>query len=228
MANEPQYDVKVIIDEEELGMDVISKLSTKKTIYSAEQITGNANAGQVEMIVRRDISNFSKAAPIKIFVRQKQTSQWKQKGEYFINERVINRDTGVCSINGFDALFKANAKYKSSVANVGSGGLWWGNIGAVMSEILEDLDITPSSNLSTLISTWSGTGAQEGKTISLEEDWTYGEALSRIAFYLCGNFTINDDGMLDFITLSLPEFSNLLINENGDYIVFGDTRIRLS
>ena len=116
---------------------------------------------------------------------------------------------------------KAAQKYPSS-------SLYWSSNGpyayAVVNEIAGFLGVSVDSETSTML--YNTRDADH--VVAFPAQYTIAEVLGSIGAMYGGNFIISDVGKLKYVGLmDLPAETYYLVNERGNYITFGGTRILL-
>lgn len=93
-----------------------------------EPSVGNTCSRQIELKIRPKGETIPKAARIVPFIRfntySGTTSEWIQKGVFFIDKRSTDDDTGVLTIRGYDAMMRAQLPFKLATVDLwktGSG-----------------------------------------------------------------------------------------------------------
>lgn len=142
-------------------------------------------------------------------------SEWLQQGVFYIDTREItHNDDGldILTIHGYDAMLKANQGYTESALN------WPARDIDVVNEIAELLDVSVDSRTAEIMT--------DQYSISYPGSYTLLEVLGYIASMYLGNFIITEEGELRLVTLlEMPEETRYLIDQVGDCITFGGTRI---
>lgn len=222
--------------------DQLWSLKTRKRVFKDTPTVGEAISGEIEVVVGTDDS-LPTMAKLRPYIRlhgteenlyqavvgeakagdivgnyrvsEYLTSEWMPKGIYYIDTRAYNEGNETLSINGFDAMLMAEQEYESSELVFPAGAL------DVANEIAHKLGIKVDERTKKYIS--------NAVKIPLPTSYTYRETLRYIAAIHCGSFIINDAGELLFVGLNtIPPETFLLINEKGNYIMFGGVRILLT
>lgn len=181
-------------------------LASEYASYSAENITFSAEA---EVSVSGENISF----PVTSY--EEAVSEWIPQGVYFIDTREVTANQNgldVLTIHGFDAMLKAEQDYASNAA------------------VGDDLDtayvlaIAEQMGVGVDPRTWDIMGA--GHIITFPLGYSCREILGYIAGIYIGSFVMTDEGKLRLISLlTLPPETNLLIDDVGDVLVFGNDSI---
>ena len=203
---------------------IISIEVTRQKLKSGTELIGNAIAGEIDISLRVDGRIFDVNAAIKPYMRMVKVDgdrtvplYWIQKGVFYIDTREINADRTITTIHGYDFMtkFDVECTLPSYMSARGS------SISSLT--LLNDM-----SNLFgfTHTLTTSDESSFSYPRINLDVDTlTYRELLEEIASASFGNFVFNDDGVLELVQISYQSPSFFLVDEDGNYITFGGTRI---
>lgn len=217
---------KVNIDGVDYGEENIWSMRTSRRLFTDNtSMIGNAMVGQIDLTITAPNVTFSRMARIRPYIRLYSNtlriySGWAQKGEFFIDTRPKDEADGIetIDITGYDAMRKANQKYPSSTLSWTSSGP---TTSQVVSEIARTIGVTVDSATTQKLNA-------NPYVVGFPAQYTMVETLGSIAAMYGGNFCISDKGTLLLVGLmDLPEESNLLVNEKGNYITFGGVRIKL-
>ena len=183
-----------------------SDLASDHASYSNGNITFDAQSG-AEVVG----TNLIFAADSTEYVE----SEWLPQGVYFIDTREItaNQDgLDVLTIHGYDAMLKGEQDYASN---------------AVIGDNYDTayvLAIAGQMGVEVDPRTWDIMG--EGHIITFPLGYSCREILGYIAGIYIGCFLMTDEGKLRLISLlTLPPETNLLIDDIGDVLVFGNDSI---
>lgn len=219
-------ETRVVINGTTYGEEVIWSMSSKRGLFKEDKpMVGCAVAGEIELTMDYPGVEFPKMASIKPYIRLKQqrtgyvySSQWIQKGEFFIDSRKYNEDSDTLYIHGFDAMRKTQASYPSSTYTWNSYGP---NAYQVVLEIANHIGVRLDQR--TIDKLYS-----RDYVIGFPAQYSMHEVLESIAAEYGGNFCMSDEGRLLLVGFKdFPVESFYLVTENGDYITFGGTRILL-
>ena len=199
----------------------IWSMKTTRTLFTDNQIMmGCVNIGQIDLEISKPSFEIPRRAKIRPFIRIRSrrnknlVSGWLQKGEFFIDTRPEDDGDGITTITieGFDALRKANQNYPSST-------LYWSSTSPtalqVVREIAKFIDVIVDSATVAKLSS-------KQYIVGFPAQYTMSEVLGSIATMYGGNFCISDTGTLLLVGLmDLPLETYYLTNEEGDCITFG-------
>ena len=181
-------------------------LSSSHATYSSGNITFDASSG-----ASVSGENLSFAIDTTEYIE----SEWLPQGVYYIDTREVtaNQDgLDVLTIHGFDAMLKAEQDYASN---------------AVIGDDYDTayvLAIAGQMGVEVDPSTWDI--MQGGHIITFPLGYSCREILGYIAGIYIGCFLMTDEGKLRLISLlTLPPETNLLTDEIGDVLVFGNDSI---
>ena len=142
-------------------------------------------------------------------------SGWLQKGHFFIDTRSYTISSGgqsVMEIHGYDAMLKAEQIYPVNDLDYPKPDI------EVVELIARTLGVSVDLRTYDIM-----TGNYQ---INLPATYTMREVLGYIASMYAGNFIISPLGELRLVGLTVTGTStNILVDESGDYIVFGEDRI---
>ena len=183
-----------------------SNLASDHATYSNGNITFDAQSG-AEVVG----TNLLFAADSTEYVE----SEWIPQGVYYIDTREVtaNQDgLDVLTIHGYDAMLKAEQDYASN-AVIGDN-----YDTAYVLAIAGQMGVEVDSR------TWDIMGA--GHIITFPLGYSCREILGYIAGIYIGCFVMTDEGKLRLVSLlTLPPETNLLIDDVGDVLVFGNDAI---
>lgn len=140
------------------------------------------------------------------------TSEWLPKGTFYIDTRQTDKVSGALIIHGYDAMLKAEQPFLTDTTEDD----WPKPMDEVVAEIAQRMGVTVDSR--TVVSHTLQAGYPLGYTMR--------EVLGFIASAHAGNWIITDAGELRLVGLAdIPPETFYLVTEDGDAILFGDTRI---
>jgi len=233
---EGDYDTeyKVNIDGTDYDQSLIWSMKTSRALFTQNTpMIGNAMVGQIDLTITKPDVEIPRMAKIKPYIRlysrkRRIYSGWLQKGEFFIDTRPLDESDGINTIDiqGYDAMRKANQKYPSST-------LTWSASSptalSVVYEIAGHIFGVERTQAYRYVDTETQNKLMRySRVIGFPAQYTMAEVLGSIAAMYGGNFIISDIGQLKLVGLmDLPTETYYLINEKGNYITFGGTRILL-
>ena len=214
-------ETKVVIGQEQLEFteeDILSLRTTKRVFNGNNPEVGCCVCGEIDLVMYAPIVSIEKQAEMDVYIRLVSTinserySEWVHKGIFYIDTREVtknNDNLDVLTIHGYDAMIKAEAEYGDSTL------------------MFPALDIDLVNDIATKIGAPLDERSLEylvdGYSIQYPSNYCMRETLGQIASMYAGNWIINDCGELQLIPLwNLPHETNLLIDENGDRLVFGE------
>lgn len=207
-------EVSVVINGVRYYESSIMSMSTNRSVFSDKPTIGGCIAGELEMSILNPASAIPRMASIKPYVRLTdgtQTSEWVQKGEFFIDTRETTQnddDLDILTIHGYDAMLLAekdypddNHTYPRTASDV---------VALIAATMGVSVDDRTASRLS-------------GITVpTFPLGYSCREVLSNIAVLACGNWIMSDIGELLLLPLNdLPEETFLLVTGIGEIITFG-------
>lgn len=220
VSGEHEFETKISIAGNEIGEDKIFSIRRDVLGVSGNKPTvGGALSSTLKITVATPSFAIPRMAEIDIFVRAKnnaQTSEWIRQGVYFIDTRkVTNNNDGlnVLTINGYDAMMKAEQDYPDTNHN-------WPYLDKnVVAEIASAIGVSVDSRTNSFLTA--------GYMIDLPIGYTMRETLEHIATMYCGNFVMSNDGKLLLVPLyglAADEWltGNYLADGNGSALTFGN------
>lgn len=209
-------EVKAVIGGEEYPMSSIVLLTTHSGLFGGDSpAIGGCVAGEIEISFFPAQTPPPPMAEIRLYVRvasDSAASEWLPKGVFFADTRSTDEETGVCTINGFDAMLKTEQSFLSEVTEDD----WPQPAPAVAAEIAARIGVSLDSR----------TVLDDTCMVAYPLDYTCREVLGQIAVAHGGNWIISDRGELRLVGLAeIPEETNYLIDERGDAICLGEVRL---
>lgn len=139
-------------------------------------------------------------------------SEWLKKGVYYIDTPQVtqnNDNLDVMTIHGYDSMIKTEQIYNGSTLEFPAKDI------DIVNEIAQKLGVGVEAHTVELLA--------NQYDIQVPVQYTYREILGFIGGMYVGNWVMNDEGDLQLISLyELPPESNILIDENGFWLVFGE------
>lgn len=185
------FEVKLNIAGSDYGQDVIFSMKSDSRLFESAPTIGGTYSGTLEFSLLGDGADIPRMAVVKPYYRAvgaSQTSEWLQKGEYYIDTRSVSQNEGgVVVFNAFcyDSMLKANAPYASSNLS------WPATPKQVVNEIAGKMGVTITSYASTVLNS-------SYVSIPMPVQYNMREVLGFIAAAYGGNWFINYEGQLDF------------------------------
>lgn len=214
MSGEHYAERKINIAGTDYGEDTIVSLTTTGGLFADGTLSvGSAVSREINLSlwnISTTIPKMAKLIPYYRLSNGTQTSEWIQKGVYYIDTRSI--DSGLLTIHGYDDMLKAEQ-------------IW------TPDQSLEfPMPMTQAANIIADImgvEIDARTVLNSSYTVDYPaNDYTLRDVLRFIAAAHGGNWIMSDVGELWLVGLNtLPPETNYLCNEAGDWITFGGDRI---
>lgn len=214
MSGEHYAERKINIAGTDYGEDTIVSLTTTGGLFADGTLSvGSAVSREINLSlwnVSTTIPKMAKLIPYYRLSNGTQTSEWIQKGVYYIDTRSV--DSGLLTIHGYDDMLKAEQ-------------VW-----------VPDQSLTFPMPMTQAVNVIAGlmgvqidarTVLNSAYTIDYPaNDYTLRDVLRYIAAAHGGNWIMSDAGELWLVGLNtLPPETNYLCDEDGDWITFGGDRI---
>lgn len=214
MSGEHYAERKINIAGTDYGEDTIVSLTTTGGLFADGTLSvGSAVSREINLSlwnVSTTIPKMAKLIPYYRLSNGTQTSEWIQKGVYYIDTRSV--DSGLLTIHGYDDMLKAEQ-------------IW------TPDQSLEfPMPMTQAANIIADImgvEIDARTALNSAYTVDYPaNDYTLRDVLRYIAAAHGGNWIMSDAGELWLVGLTtLPPETNYLCDEDGDWITFGGDRI---
>lgn len=196
-------------------------LRTYQQVFGDTPTIGSAISAEIDVSLLDPAGEIPRRAMIKPYVRATdgvRYSEWLQKGVYFIDTREQTANTNdlvVMTIHGYDAMLMTEMDYPSDSQHD-----------------YPLLDITMVEHIANAIGVSVDARTYEimteGYMFPLPIGYSSREVLRMIAAAYGGNFVMSDVGELRLVMLNeLPPETGLLVDYSGNYIVFGQDRIKV-
>ena len=153
------YEVKLVIGSTTYDMDAIIEMQTSHALYDNAVSVGNTVAGTIDIRVIASSASIAAMAQLRPYVRATDgtnTSEWLPKGVYWIDTREYDKETGILTIQGYDAMLKGEQDYLT----YGNQGAWPQVDINVLCDIADRLDL--GSDVYTAVSNPSGNPKNKG------------------------------------------------------------------
>ena len=214
MSGEHYAERKINIAGTDYGEDTIVSLTTTGGLFADGTLSvGSAVSREINLSlwnISTTIPKMAKLIPYYRISNGTQTSEWIQKGVYYIDTRSI--DSGLLTIHGYDDMLKAEQIWTPA----------------------QSLEFPmPMTQAVDIIANIMGveidarTALNSSYTVDYPaNDYTLRDVLRFIAAAHGGNWIMSDVGELWLVGLNdLPAETNYLCDEDGDWITFGGDRI---
>ena len=195
-------EIMVRIDNVEFVSDQLVSLTTNRSLYTEEKPgIGSCVAGEITLAYFPGEDIPPRMAKIEPFVRianDSAASEWIPKGVFYSDTRIVDKETGMYTIHGFDSMLKAEQPFFTG----GDTGTWPRTAPVVVSQIAKKMGVIVDGR----------TVLQELVLIPFPNDLTCREILGHIAVAHAGNWVMSDVGELLLIELTdIPPETNLLV-----------------
>lgn len=204
------------------GANVIAAppVVSKPLLEGGNTMAGHCISGQLTLSVIPQ-GTIPRMAEIRLYTRLagevegvEQVSEWLPKGVFYIDTRATDRASGVVTIRAYDAMLKAEQLFLTETTEDD----WPKPMDEVVAEIASRMGLTLDSR----------TAVSHAMTVGFPLEYTMRELLGYIAVAHAGNWIITDTGQLRLVKLTdTPAETYYLVSEEGDAILFGDTRIMI-
>lgn len=211
-----RYEVKVTIAGVEYGESSILSVSTSASLFADKPAAvGVCAAKEIDLDVL-PLGDIPRMAEIRAWVRPVADgveAEWLPKGVFYSDTRKVDSVTGLVSIHGYDAMLKLEQVYIEDGKDITG---WPKSMDVVAADIaaLVGVEIDERTTLNA------------GYMVEAPVGYTMREVMGWIAAAHGGNWTITDAGKLRLVPLAnIPGETYYLIEEHGDYLLFGEDRI---
>lgn len=212
------FDDAILVDtggpESGYGEDMLIAMDRPQKLYQDGPQIGCAISQEIDITMLKPTSDIPYLARLAPWVRVKnaeEVSEWIPQGVFYSDTDYISKDSRVdtIQIHGFDPMLFAEQDYPSST----------------MSWPARDVDILRE------IATFLGIGVDpetiqlmdKGYTFPYPAGYSCREVLGYLSGAYAGCFIINESGDLRLVLLNgIPPETNLLTDEDGNILVFGD------
>ena len=141
MENGGWQEVKLVIDNAEYGMsDELVEMWTSHSLYDSAVSVGNTVAGTIEIRLIAESSSIPTMAKLRPYVRATDgtnTSEWLPRGVFWIDTRQYDKETGILTLTGLDAMLMGEQDY----CTYGNQGTWPQIDLNVLCDIADRLDL---------------------------------------------------------------------------------------
>lgn len=200
---------------------ILMNVTTIRQVFSNNKPqVGCCVAGEIDLEMLKPAGELPRMAQLVPYVRLSngvEHSEWIQKGVFFVDTRVSNKDDSgleILSLHGYDAMMKAEQDYAGA-------SLPWPNTDI---NVVRDI----AGIMGVQLEAESAEKINLGYTIQLPSGYTCREVLGYVAAMYAGCFVMSDMGELKLIQLnSIPKETRYLIDNAGYAITFGGARIKV-
>ena len=203
------------------GMEKLFSMSTSLQLLKDTLEIGNAVAGEIDVkmvMPNAEIPTMAKLMPYVRVCNDSQQSEWLHQGVYFIDTRehsVTHTGEEVLVLHGYDAMLKADQLYPSTTHD------WPYHIRYIVTEIAGIMGVELDSRTFDYMP-----NTASNYVFPLPANYTLREVLGFIGSICGGNWIITETGKLRLIPMwGIPPETNLLIDESGNVLIFGEDAI---
>ena len=220
------FETQVIINGVTYGETQLFAVSTHVEMFQNTPTIGKAVAGEIEIKMLKPSVDIPAMAMIQPQVRvcrdfgeevdgewvvTRQNSEWLAQGIYYIDTRETTKNLDgldVLTLHGYDDMLKAEQIFES--ANITGDSVDTD----MVDEIASIMGVSVDSRTYDLLT--------NSYTIPLPTGYSCREILGYIASMYAGCFVMSDEGELRLVAMNeLPPETNILIDEYGNWLVFG-------
>ena len=222
-AGEYYTETKVTVNGVEYGETQLFSVNTDRFLFGDQNPTfGTAIAAEVNIEMVYPEVEIPRMAEIRPYVRiynSSLVSGWLPKGVYRIDTREKVEWANRFKIHGYDDMLKTEQDYPSSQ-------LEWSETSPKARAVLDEIAAAIGVELDDR--TKAAFPENSGYIVGFPAGYTMREVLCSIGAMHGGSFCMSDEGKLLFVGFTdLPEETNYLITQTGNYITFGGKRILL-
>lgn len=214
---------RLLVDGTAYGESAIIKGSLKTAIALFAGDTpavGGAVAGEISVqllgVASSSVARMAELRPqVRLVGDSGEPSEWVAQGVYNVDKRSYNKQTGVLTLHGYDKMLATEQWYTGSV---GTGSVTDIDI---VNRVCTQVGITLDSETDSFFS-----ASGKNYKVTKPRNYTCRELLQAIAGWYGGNWCMTPVGKLRLVLLnSLPKETNLLVDNGGNAIKFGEDRI---
>lgn len=157
--NGGEVEVKLVIGSTTYYMDELIEMQTSHRLYDKGVSVGNTVAGTIDVRLIASSSDIGRMAQLRPYVRVTDgtnTSEWLPRGVYWIDTRDYDKETGILTLQGFDAMLKGEQDYLT----YGNQGAWPQVDINVLCDIADKLDL--GEDVYTAVTSPSGNPKNKG------------------------------------------------------------------
>lgn len=122
MSNGGWHEVKLDISGVTYDMEQLISMRTSQSLFDTASV-GNCYAGTIDVQVIATSNSVPTMAELRPYFRATNgttTSEWLPRGVYWIDTRQYDKETGILSLTGYDAMLKGEQDYLTT----GNQGSW--------------------------------------------------------------------------------------------------------
>ena len=117
------HEVKLEINGVVYDMDKLISMQTSHALYDGAVSVGNTIAGTIDVQLIANSNSIPTMAELRPYVRavdDTRQSEWLPRGVYWIDTREYDKETGILTLTGMDAMLKGEQDYMTT----GNQGSW--------------------------------------------------------------------------------------------------------
>ena len=208
-------ETRVEIQGQYYGENVIVSLSTRADLFAEDTMSvGGAVAKELELVLYHpgDIPRMARIVPSFRLLKGDQTSEWIQKGIFYVDTRTLDEVSGTLTIHGYDDMIKAEQ-------------VWTPDQSLSFPMTMR----AASQEIARLMGVSIDPRTQFNDSYLVDypaNDYTLRDVLRFIAAAHGANWIMTDTGLLRMVAFSdIPPETHYLVTQYGDAITFGGVRI---
>lgn len=123
MESGGHHEVKLEINGVVYDMDKLISMQTSHALFDGAVSVGNTIAGTIDVQLIANSNSIPTMAELRPYVRavdDTRQSEWLPRGIYWIDTREYDKETGILTLTGFDAMLKGEQDY----CQYGDQGYW--------------------------------------------------------------------------------------------------------
>ena len=123
LASGGHHEVKLEIDGVVYDMDKLISMQTSHALFDGAVSVGNTIAGTIDVQLIASSNSIPTMAELRPYVRavdDTRQSEWLPRGVYWIDTREYDKETGILTLTGMDAMLKGEQDY----CQYGDQGYW--------------------------------------------------------------------------------------------------------
>ena len=194
-------------------------MNTSPALFVDVPSVGNCYSAEIDVVMIAPdvpIPTMAEMRPYTRLVGEELTSAWIPQGVFFIDTRELENNSNVLDpilkLHGYDAMLKAGALYPNDTEEYPKVDTY------VVDKIAEAMGVEVDDRTYDIM--------VNEYPINLPATYTMREVLGYIASMYAGNFCMSQEGKLRLVDLThIGLETNLLIDQTGSAIVFGEDRI---
>ena len=229
MESGGHHEVKLEINGVVYDMDKLISMQTSHALFDGAVSVGNTIAGTIDVRLIASSNSIPTMAELRPYVRavdDTRQSEWLPRGVYWIDTREYDKETGILTLTGMDAMLKGEQDY----CQYGDQGQWPRTDLVCLQEIAARMGLEHSGVYDIDPRTYDivTNGYSIGYPGIGEGAYTVREVLGYIGSMYAGNWILNEEGQLRLVVLGdIPTETNYWIDEFGNIVTIGGDRLVL-